>query len=78
MLKGCSMRAVNLSWIVSFTSNPQDPYHRHHCFLPFDHRIGSMFLDADEVWEVGGSDESGFSEPLFLAERTCIFLPAKK
>jgi hypothetical protein len=60
-----------------FYSNPQDPYHRHHCFLPFDHRIGSMFLDADEVWEVGGSDESGFSEPLFLAEKN-VYLPSKK
>jgi len=60
-----------------FYNNPQDPYHRHHCFLPFDHRIGSMFLDADEVWEVGGSDESGFSEPLFLAEKN-VHLPSKK
>lgn len=60
-----------------FYSNPQDPYHRHHCFLPFDHRIGSMFLDADEVWEVGGSDESGFSEPLFLAEKN-VYLPSRK
>jgi hypothetical protein len=60
-----------------FYNNPQDPYHRHHCFLPFDHRIGSMFLDADEVWEVGGSDESGFSEPLFLAEKN-VHLPSRK
>jgi hypothetical protein len=60
-----------------FYSNPQDPYHRHHCFLPFDHRIGSMFLDADEVWEAGGSDESGFSEPLFLAEKN-VYLPSRK
>jgi hypothetical protein len=60
-----------------FYSNPQDPYHRHHCFLPFDHRTGSMFLDADEVWEVGGSDESGFSEPLFLAEKN-VYLPSRK
>jgi len=60
-----------------FYSNPQDPYHRHHCFLPFDHRIGSMFLDADEVWEVGGSDESGFSEPLFLAEKN-VYFPSRK
>ena len=26
-----------------FYNNPQDPYHRHHCFLPFDHRIGQHF-----------------------------------
>lgn len=60
-----------------FYNNPQDPFHRYHCFLPFDHRIGSMFLDADEVWEVGGSDESGFSEPLFLAEKN-VYLPTRK
>ncbi|HEU4983177.1 MAG TPA: DUF5695 domain-containing protein [Acidobacteriaceae bacterium] len=60
-----------------FYTNPDDPYHRYHCFLPFDHRIGSMFLDSDRVWEVGGSDESGFSEPLFLAQKN-VYLPSKK
>ena len=60
-----------------FYDNPDDPYHRHHGFLPFDHRIGSRFLDSDEVWEVGGSDESGFSEPLFLAEKN-VYFPSKK
>jgi hypothetical protein len=60
-----------------FYSNPEDPYHRNHCFLPFDHRIGSMFLDSDEVWEVGGSDESGFSEPLFLAEKN-VYFPSQR
>ena len=51
-----------------FYTNPDDKYHRYHGFLPFNHRTGSTFLDSDEVWEVGDSDESGFSEPLFLAE----------
>ena len=60
-----------------FYDNPQDPYHRHHGFVPYDYRIGSIFLDSDEVWEVGGSDESGFSEPLFLAEKN-VYLPSKK
>lgn len=60
-----------------FYENPEDPYHRHHMFLPFDHRIGSTFLDADEVWEVGGSDEYGFSEPLFLAEKN-LYYPSPK
>jgi hypothetical protein len=60
-----------------FYENPEDPYHRHHMFLPFDHRIGSTFLDADEVWEVGGSDEYGFSEPLFLAEKN-VYYPSQK
>jgi len=60
-----------------FYENPEDPYRRHHMFLPFDHRIGSTFLDADEVWEVGGSDEYGFSEPLFLAEKN-VYYPSQK
>ncbi len=60
-----------------FYKNPDDPYHRYHCFLPFDHRIGSIFLDSDEVWEVGGSDESGFSEPLFLSEKN-VYLPSRE
>ena len=60
-----------------FYENPEDPYHRHHMFLPFDHRIGSTFLDSDEVWEVGGSDEYGFSEALFLAEKN-VYYPSEK
>lgn len=60
-----------------FYENPEDPYHRYHMFLPFDHRIGSTFLNSDTVWEVGGSDEAGFSEPLFLAEKN-VYLPSRK
>jgi hypothetical protein len=61
-----------------FYENPDDPYHRHHMFLPFDHRTGSTFLDSDEVSEVGGSDaEFGFSEPLFLAEKN-VYYPSLK
>lgn len=60
-----------------FYRNPGDPFHRFHGFLPFDYRIGSTFLDSDEVWEVGDSDESGFSEPLFLAEKN-VYSPSKK
>lgn len=59
-----------------FYTNPADPYHRNHCFLPFDYRLGSMFLDSDRVWEVGGSDEAGFSEPLFLSQKN-VYLPSK-
>src|SRR5208337_471876 len=60
-----------------FCEDPEDPYHRYHGFLPFDYRVGSTFLDSDEVWEVGDSDESGFSEPLFLAQKN-VYLPSKK
>ncbi len=62
-----------------FYENPDDPYHHHHMFLPFDHRTGSTFLDSDEVSEVGGSDaEFGFSEPLFLAEKNVYYPSAKE
>lgn len=60
-----------------FYKNPEDPYHRFHGFLPFDYRIGSTFLDSDEVWEVGDSDEAGFSEPLFLAEKN-VYYPSQE
>jgi hypothetical protein len=61
-----------------FYENPDDPYHRNHMFLPFDHRIGSTFLDADEVSEIGGCDaEFGLSEPLFLAEKN-VYYPSPK
>lgn len=60
-----------------YYSNPDDPFHRFHGFLPFDYRVGSTFLDSDEVWEVGDSDESGFSEPLFLAEKN-VYFPSKR
>ncbi|HWG59190.1 MAG TPA: DUF5695 domain-containing protein [Candidatus Acidoferrales bacterium] len=59
-----------------FYTNPEDPYHRYHGFLPFDYRIGSTFLDSDEVWEVGDSDEAGFSEPLFLAAKN-VYYPSQ-
>jgi hypothetical protein len=62
-----------------FYENPEDPYHRNHMFLPFDHRNGSTFRDSDEVSEVGGSDaEFGFSEPLFLAEKNVCYPSPKE
>ncbi len=60
-----------------FYKDPTDPYHRFHGFLPFDYRIGSVFSDSDHVWEVGDSDEAGFSEPLFLAEKN-VYYPRKE
>ncbi len=56
-----------------FYENPRDPFNRNHMFLPFDHRIGSTYRDSDNVWEVGGNDEYGFSEPLYLAEKNVYF-----
>lgn len=52
-----------------FFQDESDPYRRNHMFLPFDYARESTFRDSDEVWEVGGSDEFGFSEPLFLVQK---------
>lgn len=60
-----------------FYDNPNDRFHRHHMFLPFDHRKKNIILTSDEVWEVGGSDEPGFSTPLFLAEKN-VHLPVER
>lgn len=60
-----------------FYRNPKDPFHRYHGFLPFDHRIGSRFTDSVDVWAVGCSDEAGFSEPLFLAQKN-MFYPVRR
>lgn len=60
-----------------FYQNPADPYHRHHAFLPYDAELNTIFLHSDEVWEVGGSDEFGFSEPLYLAEKN-VYYPNKR
>jgi len=65
MLKTRGRFIIERQWY----ENPDDPYYRHHMFLPFDYGKKSTFTDSQEVWEVGGSDEFGFSEALFLAEK---------
>jgi hypothetical protein len=59
-----------------FYVNPKDPYHRNHLFLPFDYRRGTRFDENDDVWEVGGTDDPGFGDPLFLAEKN-VYLPCR-
>jgi hypothetical protein len=56
-----------------YYENPADPFHRNHMFLPFDYRRGTAFDENDDVWEVGGTDDPGFGEPLFLAEKNVNF-----
>ncbi len=53
--------------------NPDDPYGRHHMFLPFNHKLGRIYKDAVNVWEVGGSGEYEFSEPVYLSEKNVYF-----
>ena len=59
-----------------FVVNPDDPYHRHHMFLPFDYRRATRLDDNDDVWEVGGTDDPGFGDPLFLVAKNSV-LPSR-
>jgi hypothetical protein len=56
-----------------FVVSPDDPYHRHHMFLPFDYRRATRLDDNDDVWEVGGTDDPGFGDPLFLVAKNSVF-----
>ncbi|MHB8095853.1 MAG: DUF5695 domain-containing protein [Candidatus Aminicenantales bacterium] len=60
-----------------FYENPSDPYGRDHMFMPFNYQIGSIFTTSDSVYEVGGSDEYGFSEPVYLAEKN-VYRPRRE
>ncbi len=53
--------------------NPDDPYHRNHLFLSFDYRQGKRIDDFEDVWEVGGTGDPGFGDPLFLAEKNATY-----
>ncbi|HKR82630.1 MAG TPA: DUF5695 domain-containing protein [Terriglobales bacterium] len=59
-----------------FVVSPDDPFHRHHMFLPFDYRRATRIDDNDDVWEVGGTDDPGFGDPLFLAAKNS-FIPSR-
>lgn len=60
-----------------YYQNPEDPFHRNHMFLPFDYRKKCIILESEEAWEVGGSDEPGFSASVFLAEKN-VYYPSVK
>jgi hypothetical protein len=59
-----------------FVESPDDPYHRHHMFLPFDYRRATRLDDNDDVWEVGGTDDPGFGDPVFLVAKNSV-LPSR-
>jgi len=60
-----------------YYQNSDDSFHRNHMFLPFDYRKKCIILESEEAWEVGGSDEPGFSASLFLAEKN-VYYPSVK
>jgi hypothetical protein len=45
-------------------------------FLPFDYRRATRIDDNDDVWEVGGTDDPGFGDPLFLVAKNSV-LPSR-
>ena len=59
-----------------FVVSPEDPYHRHHMFLPFDYRRATRLDDNEDVWEVGGTDDPGFGDPVFLVAKNSV-LPSR-
>lgn len=61
-----------------YYENPKDPYNRNHVFLPFDYRLGRMIDDAPDVWEVGGTGDPGFGDPLFLVEKNVHYPSAEE
>jgi hypothetical protein len=60
-----------------FYENPSDRYNRNRLFLPFDYRRGTRIDENTDVWEVGGTDDPGFGDPLFLAEKNA-WLPSRQ
>lgn len=60
-----------------FYEHPDDPFNRNHVFLPFDTRRGLRLEDMDDVSEVGGAGDAGFSAPLFLSEKN-VYFPSRE
>ncbi|MDD3409902.1 MAG: DUF5695 domain-containing protein [Eubacteriales bacterium] len=56
-----------------FYDNPQDLYNRHGLFLPYDDQLDTLYLESEESWQVGGTDEYCFTVAMFLAEKNAHF-----
>lgn len=56
-----------------FYDNPDDQYDRHGLFLPYDDQMNALYLDSEESWQVGGTDEYCFTIAMFLAEKNARF-----
>lgn len=56
-----------------FYDNPADQYNRHGLFLPYDDQLDTLYLDSEESWQVGGTDEYCFTVAMFLAEKNAHF-----
>ncbi len=56
-----------------FYDNPEDKYDRHGLFLPYDDQLDTIWLDSEESWQVGGTDEYCFTVAMFLAQKNACF-----
>jgi hypothetical protein len=52
--------------------NPADPFGRDGAFLPYDDRFGSLYLNGEETWQAGASDEYGLPIAMFLAAKNAV------
>ena len=52
-----------------FYRNPDDEFGRHHAFMPYDDDVRSVYIDSEESWQVGTSDEYGLPVAMFLGEK---------
>lgn len=52
-----------------FYQNPDDEFGRHHAFMPYDDDVRAVYIDSEESWQVGASDEYGLPVAMFLAEK---------
>lgn len=55
-----------------FYRNASDSFGRDHAFLPYDDHVSSLYLDGEETWQAGASDEYGLPISMFLAAKNAV------
>lgn len=60
-----------------YYENKEDPFGRHHGFLPYDDRLDTLFVRGSESWQVGCMDEYCMPPAMFLAEKN-TYIPNEK
>lgn len=56
-----------------YYENPQDPYGRHHAFLPYDDALEMLFTESEESWQVGALDEYALPVAMYVAEKNAVW-----
>lgn len=55
-----------------YYENEQDPYGRHHAFLPYDDALEMLFTESEESWQVGALDEYALPVAMYVAEKNAV------